>query len=204
MNSRDVNKIFGWSIYHLRKQKIRKMASQDLPQPTRHMLKKELDFLETMIFHKEDALLDETYMAKSYDVFMRSFDRGGLTLVNPQYFDLGVKIMKRVSTSYTRDDLVGSMGVTKLSKEKVVNDEGLIQHFQNVSKDYEELDVNERKVIFQELMKKVVNAKYTDVVNVAKADFTSRGSKDNPTAFSTRQKLEAMNENKGKGKKMDK
>ena len=180
------------------------MASQYLPQPTRHMLKKELDFLETIIFHKEDALLDETYMAKSYDVFMRSFDRGGLTLVNPQYFDLGVKIMKRVSTSYTRDDLVGSMGVTKLSKEKVVNDEGLIQHFQNVSKDYEELDVNERKVIFQELMKKVVNAKYTDVVNVAKADFTSRGSKDNPTAFSTRQKLEAMNENKGKGKKMDK
>ena len=122
--------------------------------------------------------------------------------MNPQYFDLGVKIMKRVSTSYTRDDLVGSMGVTKLSKEKVTNDEqGFIQHFQNVSKDYEELDVNERKVIFQELMKKVVNEKHTDVVSVAKADFTSSGSKDNPTAFSTRQKLEAMNENKGKGKK---
>ena len=34
--------------------------------------------------------------------------------------------MKLISTSYTRDDLVGSMGVTKLSKEKVVNDEGLI------------------------------------------------------------------------------
>mgnify|MGYP005666938449 FL=1 len=83
LSSRDVNKIFGWSIYHLRKQKIKKMANQDLPQPTRYMLKKELNFLESMIFHKEDALLDETYMAKSYDVFMRSSDRGGLTLVNP-------------------------------------------------------------------------------------------------------------------------
>ena len=54
--------------------------------------------------------------------------------MNPQYFDLGVKIMKRVSTSYTRDDLVGSMGVTKLSKEKVVSDEGLIHIVFSTSK----------------------------------------------------------------------
>ena len=40
----------------------------------RLLLQEEIDFLGSMRFYKEDAILDNNYMEKCYDIFMRTWD----------------------------------------------------------------------------------------------------------------------------------
>ena len=68
----DVNKIFGWAIFDLRRIKTKHMHKHEEGRDTRIELQMEIDFLRSMMFYREEAMLDQAYMEKCYDIFMRT------------------------------------------------------------------------------------------------------------------------------------
>ena len=72
----------------------------------------------------------ETY----YDSFLRSNNRGYVTLVHAHYFEFGYKLMEKVSESLTRDMLQNNMNASIEGKQKVMMDLQLIEEFWEISK----------------------------------------------------------------------
>ena len=189
----DVNKIFGWAIFDLRRIKTKHMHKHEEGSDTRIELQMEIDFLRSMMFYREEAMLDQAYMEKCYDIFMRTWDRGGLTLVNTKYFDFGKNLMKEVSTALTKTKLQSNLNVCESAKKELLADKELFGNFCTISKNYKELLKKTRKKIFEELMEKVVNVKFSDVMRTVREDETTRGSEKKPTDLNTRTFLESLN-----------
>eukprot|EP00536_Pseudo-nitzschia_multiseries_P019316 jgi/Psemu1/60050/gm1.60050_g len=105
-----------------------------------------------MRIYAKGALQSQTYLEKCYDSFLRSANRGKLTLLNEQYFDFGVQAMKKVD-----------LNMTEHAKKEIMGDQELLDLFLDCSKsnDYLEED-REKQKIFKELLDQVVNARFSE------------------------------------------
>ena len=116
----DVNKLVGWAIFCLRHGKIC-MLSELVEDGTEKqiLLQKQINFLESMTFRKEEAILNEECRMKCHDSFFEAWDRGRLTLVNEKHFDFGFQLVKLVATSFSRKklekDITSAASATKKS-----------------------------------------------------------------------------------------
>jgi hypothetical protein len=80
-------------------------------------LEDEIDFLSNMRMYTEEALLSQSYLDKCYDSFLRSSNTGFMTLVSEEYFDFGIELMKKVSSSITVEKLQNDLDVTATAKK---------------------------------------------------------------------------------------
>ena len=191
LHVRDVNLMFGWAIFHLRLIKIRKKREETVANEKTEKLQDEIDFLSNMRMYAEEALLSESYLDKCYDSFLRSSNRGFMTLVSEEYFDFGVELMKKVSSSITVEKLQNDLDVTAPAKEAILEDNGLITKFIECSRENKCLEEVEKKKLYNELVEKVVNARFCEEFRAYRAEFTARGSENKQNNFTLRQTLDS-------------
>ena len=146
----DVNSIVGWAIWHLRLKKIELMNKEVDESAKEEQLQNEIDFLETMRFHKSDAIKDPEYCKKCYDSFTRGRDRGRLTLVHAKYFDLGEQIMKKAHSTFTLDILTQDETAEKNTKKKLINDKLLMKKFCKLCVGFKPLAMEQKWKVFLE------------------------------------------------------
>eukprot|EP00536_Pseudo-nitzschia_multiseries_P002489 jgi/Psemu1/5661/gm1.5661_g len=170
LDVRDVNKILG----------IEEEESENGLQ-----LQKEIDFLSSMRFDTEEALQSQVYLDKCYDSFLRSSNRGRLTLVNEQYFHFGVMLMKKVSASVDQERLGNDPDVT-------ANAKGDIWKNGNVYLG----KLSEKKKIFAELVDKVINARFSEEIRAYKEEHTARGTKYKGTNLTMREEIDVIGSRK--------
>jgi hypothetical protein len=127
--------MFGWAILHLRLRKIREKLEENVANEKTEELADEIDFLSNMRMYAEEALLSESYLEKCYDSFLQSSNRGFMTLVSEEYFDFGIELMKKVSSSVTVQKLQNDLDVTATAKQSILQDDKLITKFIECSKD---------------------------------------------------------------------
>jgi len=71
-----------------------------------------------------------TNLDKCYDSFLRSSNRGFMTLVSEEYFDFGIELMKKVSSSLTVEKLQNDLDVTATAKQSIFfQDNELVRFF---------------------------------------------------------------------------
>ena len=96
-NNRDVNVILGWAIFHLRWGFINDLENLVEKSEKEEMLQTNIEFLSSMRIYAEEAMLQQEYLDTYYDSFMRSANRGFLTLVTIKYFEFGSLLMVKVT-----------------------------------------------------------------------------------------------------------
>eukprot|EP00536_Pseudo-nitzschia_multiseries_P004291 jgi/Psemu1/9647/gm1.9647_g len=161
---RDANKILGWAIFHLRLKKIQMINSIEEEESENGLqLRKEIDFLSSMRFYAEEALQSQVYLDKCYGSFLRSSNRGRLTLVNEQYFHFGVMLMKKVLASVDQQKLDNDPYVTANANDDILKNDELLEVFLDCSKGNVYLGKlsSEQNKIFAELVDKLINASFT-------------------------------------------
>jgi hypothetical protein len=205
LHVRDVNLMFGWAIFHLRLRKIREKLEENMANEKTKKFEDEIDFLSNMRMYAEEALLSQSYLDKFYDSVLRSSNRGFMTLVSEEYFELGIELMKKVSSSITVEKLQNDLDVTATAKQSILQDNELITKFIECSKDNTCLEEVEKKKIYNELVEKVVNARFWEEFRAYRAEFTARGSHNKENNFALRQSLDSYSckrkANKDKNKK---
>ena len=202
LHVRDVNLIVGWAIFHLRRKKIIHLRREDNEDSVNGLkLKNEISFLSHMRMYAEEALLSQSYLDKCYDSFLRSSNRGFMTLVSEEYFAFGVEAIKKVSSALTGEKLQNQLQTTQKEKQRILNDKSLLDLFMDCSANNNHLDgEEEKKIIFYELMEKIVNARFSEEIRAYKEEFTTRGSKNKKTNLTLRKTLDVIGSKKRLGK----
>ena len=116
---------------------------------------------------------------------MRSYDEDGLTPVNPKHFDFGFKVIKWVSEAVTTAKLGSNLDVTKIEREMLLENKQLQQEFLELTESHKALDKEGKLKILRQLLQKVANVKFHDVVTVVGRRKTGRGTKEAPRAEET-------------------
>eukprot|EP00536_Pseudo-nitzschia_multiseries_P009562 jgi/Psemu1/23564/gm1.23564_g len=142
-------------------------------------LRKEIGFLSSMRFYAEETLQSQVYLDKCYnDSFLRSSNRGRLTLGNEQYFYFEVMLMKKVSASVDQEKLGNDPDVTANVKDDILKNDELLEVFLDCSKGNVYLGkLIEKKKIFAELVDKVINARFSEEIRAYREEHTERGTK---------------------------
>ena len=95
---RDINKLVGFAIFSLREDCFRRIVAAKTEDDLR-WAETELDFLTEMRITDAEAMLDDKYMSECYDYEMQTKNHGGMTLVAPEYFDFGRRLMSFISSN---------------------------------------------------------------------------------------------------------
>ena len=98
-------------------------------------------------------------------------------MVNPKHFDFGFQVIKLVSKAVTQTKLEGALGITESEKEKLLEDEKLKEDFLKVTESHEALDDEQKLKVLRQLLEKVVDVKFNDVVTLIGRRKTGRGTK---------------------------
>ena len=123
--------------------------------------------------------------------------------MNPKHFDFGLEVMRRLSEAVTVEKLGSSLGVTREEKEKLLNDEKLKVKFLEVTEDHIELEDEEKLKVLRQILGKVANVKFHDVVMQVGRMKTGRGGSEVSCALEvTRGRIEVIALNKEERKKM--
>jgi hypothetical protein len=112
---REVNRFFGWAIFHLRRKLVRRRdraieknwhSTEDVPRM--------ISNLDSMrIFHNE-AVTDEEYMRDCYSDFDLTDNDGWLSLVSKPFFAFGKELMSRIRTE------INIEAIERLGNEAIV------------------------------------------------------------------------------------
>ena len=172
-----------------------------MAQKKKSVCKKEINFFDSMVFTKEEAILNEVHRKECYDDFLESWDRGKLTLVNEKYFAFALELVRLVSSNFSRRQLKKDLNLAASASQKILKNKAVIEKFMDASKDHTELSEGQKKKIYFEILRKVKNSESSDVINVCNEEHTVRGSKNKETKLNLRQGLDSMSaENKKKKK----
>jgi len=114
-----------------------------------------------------------------------------MTLVSEKYFDFGIELMEKVSSSITVEKLQNDLDVTAIAKQSILQDNELITKFLECSKDNKCLEEVEKKKMYDELVQKIVNARFCEEFRAYRAEFTARGSMNKENNFTLRQSLDS-------------
>merc|ERR1712211_21591 len=83
-----------------------------------------------------EALLSKEYVEKYYDCFLRSTNRGFMTLVNENYFEFGFNLIKKIALAVTRDKLENDIHASEEAKKSIMEDTELQDEFMDISRKY--------------------------------------------------------------------
>lgn len=107
----DVNKLFGWENFNVRRKKTKEQFEKRELGGDTSGVERDIKFLTSMTTRKEEAMLDEDYLEKYYGSFLRSYDKGGLILVSMKWFNVDAKVVRSVSSVITPEKLEKSYEV---------------------------------------------------------------------------------------------
>eukprot|EP00536_Pseudo-nitzschia_multiseries_P008100 jgi/Psemu1/19586/gm1.19586_g len=159
LDVRDVNKILG----------IEEEESENGLQ-----LQKEIYFLSGMRFYTEEALQSQAYLDKCYDSFLRSSNRGRLTL-----------------------KIGNDPDATLNAKDDILKNDELLEVFLDCSKGDVYLGkLSEKKKIFAELVDKVINARFSEEIGAYREEHTARGTKYKGTNLTMREEIDVIGSRK--------
>ena len=142
---RDVNTIFGYSIFDARKGMILKKRGCEEGSEKELELTKNIEFLSDMRMYAADTVLSDEYLDNCYDSFLQSANRGYMTLVKKEYFEFGKKLMEVLSSLVTQEKLLNEKHVTEKAIESLVKNNELMEMFLESSKDNTHLVEEEKK-----------------------------------------------------------
>jgi len=97
-----------------------------------------------------------------YDCFLRSTNRGFMTLVNENYFEFGFKLIKKIALAVTRDKLENDIHASEEAKKSIMEDTELQDEFMDISRKYNNKfleDVDSVKKVYEELIEKTINSR---------------------------------------------
>ena len=89
--------------------------------------------------------------------------------------------MKKVSEAVTTAKLKRDMSVTRHEKKKLMGDKRLFETLLETTEGHQGLDNQRKKKVFSEILEKVVNCKFNDVMNMVHEQNIARGSEKNVT-----------------------
>ena len=135
----------------------------------------------------------KSYVEKYYDIFLRSSNRGFMTLVSEIYFEFGFKSIEKVSLALTQDIMNRDIESVETGKEILIADKELHDNFIEISKNNnfleKECDITN---IYHELLDKVVNSRFSEEYCTYREENTVRGGKAKESNLAFRGELDAM------------
>ena len=124
---------------------------KDLEELKKH---KELA-IELRVLH-DDVINDKVWVDQYYCSFLSVLNRGGLTLVSPDVFEVGRKLLRMIREKVTNVSIskLGKMTLAMKCKE-ILNDKSLKEEFDRSRKDYDKY-----REFYDSLYKRIVVATF--------------------------------------------
>ena len=154
--------------------------------------------MQEMRMYKSDAALSDQYLKNCYHDTMRTLDRGRMTLIKEEFFTFGYQLLDSISTAATEEKVMARVGVLKIAKLNLLQDESLWEMFlDSTSKiQIDGITVENKKGIFQLLVEKSTNTWFEDTFKRLRAKHTARGTKKNKTGQTFREHLKSYTKSK--------
>ena len=201
---RDVNKMFGWAIYNLRLGKIEEKKSAVEGSEKEEKLVKQIEFLSHLRIYAEEAMEQKEYLDKYYDSFMRSSNRGYMTLVSIKYFDFGSQLITKVTETLNQRKLKNNLDATEKGKKLIMNDQDLLNCFLTASQDNVHMESKvDQTTMFKLLVDKVINTRFSEEFWAYKEEYTVRGGKNKLNNLTLRGQLDSYGKRKKKKKDVE-
>ena len=108
-------------------------------------------------------------------------------MVNPKHFDFGFTVIKLVNEALVAAKLGSVLNVTKSEKEMPLENDQLKEDFLKVTEDHKALGKEEKLKVLKQLLGKVANIKFHNVVTLVGRRKTGRGAKEATRAEETTQ-----------------
>ena len=189
---RDVNTIFGYSFFNARKGIILKKRGCEEGSEQELELTKRIEFLSEMRMYAAETVLSDEYLDNCYDGFLRSANRGYMTLVKEEYFQFGKKLMEVLSALVTQEKLLNESNVTEKATNTLANNDELKKLFLDCSKNNTHLDEEGKKEMYNILVNKTANVRWADEMRAFREAYTARGSKANKSGQEFRPSLKGI------------
>ena len=173
----EVNRFVGWAMFSLHRKFIKEQELEWGRGNDDTKWDEKIAFMKDMRILHHEAILLPDYMANCYEPLDILSNMGGLTLVSPEYFNFGNKIMKLVAEAVDVKKFknLGNECIKKGRKLVTENTE-VREQFMECSKN-SSLPEEEKKEIYNELIDKICNAKFGSVVRDYKDKNISRQGK---------------------------
>ena len=202
LKDKDVNIMFGWAIFNLRLNKKQDRDNNMVEYTSEYVrCQNDIEFLGGMSIYADEAFESEEYLSKYYDPHMHSMNRGGMTLVNKNYFDFGFKLLEIVSSKLTQDDLQNNILASKIAKSEILENDDLFEEFWVISEMHNNSYLKQKedvKQIYHELLEKVVNSRFSEECRLFRQDHTVCGGTLTHNNLVFRENLDAMSGRKRK------
>jgi hypothetical protein len=171
---KEVNRYFGWAVHSLHA-KFDQKLQEDNEEDNE---KKRIEFLEGIRIFHHDAVRNETYMEKCYDDFDVLRNKGWLTLVSPDYFEFGNKLLTKIRSKCNQKKFqeLGNACI-KMAKQDVLEDVELLTEFFACNN---QTDVSNRikRDVFRQLVEKTLNARIGREASKYRVENTGRKGKE--------------------------
>jgi hypothetical protein len=105
-------------------------------------------------------------------------------------------LMDNLSSAVTEEKLLAKMDVLRLEKEAILNSKPLWEKFREASKKVEYVTEDNKRNMFELLVKKTIHAVFEDAFKTLCAKHTSRGTRQNITGQAFRDELKGMTRSK--------
>ena len=103
---REVNRFVGWAVSQLLKKYKTEKENDSAEGDDDSQWDKHWELLKLMRIAHQEAILNEDYKKNCYEPLDMLSNLGGLTLVSPQFFPFGKKLMNVVGVAVTEDKIV--------------------------------------------------------------------------------------------------
>ena len=138
--------------------------------------------------------MNADYRENCYELLDVLSNLGGKTLVSPEFFPFGEKLINSVASSLTRNDLsLSGNQCMEEAREKVMENDEVKRDFMDCCKE-SNLNLKEKEKIYGQLVVKVCNARFGSILKAYKDSTIGRqGTKR--TDQSLRSKLKSVTSN---------
>jgi hypothetical protein len=172
---KEVNRYMGWAVHSLHAKFERNLQEENGEEESE---KKRLEFLEGMRIFHHDAVKNETYLEKCYDDFDVLRNKGWLTLVSPEYFEFGNKLLTKIRSKCNQQKFreLGNACI-KMAKQDVLEDGELLTDF-FACDNQTEVSNRIKRDVFRQLVEKTLNARIGRESNQFRVENTGRKGKE--------------------------
>ena len=158
------------------------------------LITEKVDFLSGMRIYHQEVAKSESYIRNCYDPRLRLYNRRWLTLVNKEYFEFGNKLMIKASSAMTQTILKTKKDPVGTSKLQIKEDKKLWNEFDSISSatNNKLCSGNERKGLYDELIEKVLNTRFSQEFRRYWEKYIVRRSKVHRLNQTTREGLKSI------------
>jgi hypothetical protein len=185
----EVNRFLGWAIFSSTK-RIKTDLAIDVE--CRKVLK-------AMMMRERQA--DDVYMSKYYDANMAMANRGGLTLVNSNFFEFGKSFLSTVRGAFNEDMITQDPHhAFENAKTHVMNNQSLRSYFLALCKKHSVGDLTACEHVYTTVVRKTIHARFSVVYRHWKEANVKRNGQ---VAFRTQLKAQSGKSSPDKKAKTD-